>query len=161
MAKSIQQWFDEYGESHQNPTNKTIHWICIPLIFWSIIGLLACIPHDYLKVDGMLWAEPYQHWGSGIIILGLVFYLRLSWQLFIGMSLFSFGVLFSINALMTLGNSILLYASIAVFIGAWIGQFVGHNIEGKKPSFFKDLQFLMIGPAWLMGFILKRTGIGY
>lgn len=62
---------------------------------------------------------------------------------------------------MTLGNGVLLYASIAVFVGAWIGQFVGHNIEGKKPSFFKDLQFLMIGPAWLMGFILKRTGIGY
>jgi len=161
MAKSIQQWFDEYGESHQNPTNKTIHWICIPLIFWSIIGLLASIPHDYLLVNRMSWFEPYQHWGSVIIILGLIFYLRLSWQLFIGMSLFSFGVLFSINALMTLGNGVLLYASIAVFVGAWIGQFVGHNIEGKKPSFFKDLQFLMIGPAWLMGFILKRTGIGY
>ena len=161
MAKSIQQWFDEYGESHQNPTNKTIHWICIPLIFWSIIGLLACIPHDYLQIANAGWALPYMHWGSVVIALGLLFYIRLSWQLFLGMALFSTAVLLSIDALMALGTNVLLIMSIAVFVGAWIGQFIGHNIEGKKPSFFKDLQFLMIGPAWLMGFILKRTGIGY
>lgn len=161
MAKSIQQWFDEYGESHQNPTNKTIHWICIPLIFWSIIGLLACIPHYYLQVTNVAWASPYLHWGSVVIALGLLFYIRLSWQLFLGMALFSAAVLLSIEALMTLGINVLLITTIAVFVGAWIGQFIGHNIEGKKPSFFKDLQFLMIGPAWLMGFILKRTGIGY
>ena len=161
MAKSIQQWFDEYGESHQNPTNKTIHWICIPLIFWSIIGLLACIPHDYLQIANVGWALPYMHWGSVVIALGLLFYIRLSWQLFLGMALFSSAVLLSIKSLMTLGTNALLFTSVAVFVGAWIGQFIGHNIEGKKPSFFKDLQFLMIGPAWLMGFILKRTGIGY
>ena len=161
MAKSIQQWFDEYGESHQNPTNKTIHWICIPLIFWSIIGLLACIPHNYLQIASAGWALPYMHWGSVVIALGLLFYIRLSWQLFLGMALFSSAVLLSIKALMTLGTNALLITSVAVFVGAWIGQFIGHNIEGKKPSFFKDLQFLMIGPAWLMGFILKRTGIGY
>ena len=161
MAKSIQQWFDEYGETHQNPTNKLIHWICIPLIFWSIIGLLACIPHDYLQIAIVDWILPYMHWGSVIIVLGLLFYVRLSWQLFFGMAFFSSAVLLSINALMTIGTNALLYTSIAVFVGAWIGQFIGHNIEGKKPSFFKDLQFLMIGPAWLMGFILKRTGIGY
>ena len=161
MAKSIQQWFDEYGESHQNPTNKIIHWICIPLIFWSIIGLLACIPHDFLQVTSVSLALPYMHWGSVVIALGLLFYIRLSWQLFLGMALFSAVVLLSIKALMALGINVLLFTSIAVFVGAWTGQFIGHNIEGKKPSFFKDLQFLMIGPAWLMGFILKRTGIGY
>ena len=161
MAKSIQQWFDEYGESHQNPTNKVIHWICIPLIFWSIIGLLACIPHDYLQVTGVAWVLPYLHWGAVVIALGLLFYIRLSWQLFLGMALFSTIVLLSVEALMALGINVLLVTSAVVFVGSWVGQFVGHNIEGKKPSFFKDLQFLMIGPAWLMGFILKRTGIGY
>ena len=137
MAKSIQQWFDEYGESHQNPTNKTIHWICIPLIFWSIIGLLACIPHDYLQIANVGWALPYMHWGSVVIALGLLFYIRLSWQLFLGMALFSSAVLLSIKALMTLGTNALLFTSVAVFVGAWIGQFIGHNIEGKKPSFSK------------------------
>ena len=123
--------------------------------------MLACIPHDYLQIANAGWVLPYMHWGSVVIALGLLFYIRLSWQLFLGMALFSAAVLLSIEALMALGTNVLLITSIAVFVGAWIGQFIGHNIEGKKPSFFKDLQFLMIGPAWLMGFILKRTGIGY
>ena len=51
--------------------------------------------------------------------------------------------------------------AIVIFVVAWIGQFVGHKIEGKKPSFFKDLQFLLVGPMWLMHFIYKRVGISY
>jgi len=30
--KTIEEWFEEYGESHQNKTNKIIHWICVPTI---------------------------------------------------------------------------------------------------------------------------------
>ena len=48
--KTIHDWFNAYAESHQNKTNKLIHWICIPLIFWSIIALLSLIPHSYLDV---------------------------------------------------------------------------------------------------------------
>ncbi len=51
--------------------------------------------------------------------------------------------------------------SLAVFAGAWVGQFVGHKIEGKKPSFLKDVQFLLIGPAWLLSFVYKKLGIAY
>ena len=52
-------------------------------------------------------------------------------------------------------------ASVIIFVGAWVGQFIGHNIEGKKPSFFKDVQFLMIGPMWLLSFVYRRLGISY
>ncbi|MEJ2514422.1 MAG: DUF962 domain-containing protein, partial [Gammaproteobacteria bacterium] len=55
----------------------------------------------------------------------------------------------------------LLWVSVAVFVLAWIGQFIGHRIEGKKPSFFKDLLFLMIGPMWLLAFVYRRLGIRY
>jgi len=48
-----------------------------------------------------------------------------------------------------------------IFLVAWVGQFYGHRIEGKKPSFLKDLQFLMIGPAWLLHFIYRKAGIRY
>ena len=50
---------------------------------------------------------------------------------------------------------------LGVFIGAWIGQFIGHLVEGKRPAFFKDLQFLMIGPLWLLASIYRRLGIRY
>jgi uncharacterized membrane protein YGL010W len=49
--------------------------------------------------------------------------------------------------------------SIIIFVSAWIGQFIGHKIEGQKPSFMDDLQFLLIGPAWLMSFIYKKFGV--
>lgn len=50
---------------------------------------------------------------------------------------------------------------LGVFVITWIFQLIGHKIEGKKPSFLKDIQFLLIGPIWLLGFILKKTGIRY
>jgi uncharacterized membrane protein YGL010W len=51
--------------------------------------------------------------------------------------------------------------SLVVFVLAWIGQFVGHRIEGKKPSFFEDLRFLLIGPLFVLGFLYRRLGISY
>ena len=154
--KTIHDWFTEYGESHQNKTNKIIHWICIPLIFWSIIALLSLIPHeDYFKFD-------FLHWGTVVILIGLVFYLRLSFKIFLGIFLFSLYVLLDIyfwNEVF--GKDVLMYFSIFVFIIAWILQFIGHKIEGKKPSFIKDIQFLLIGPAWLLGYIYRKIGIKY
>ena len=49
--------------------------------------------------------------------------------------------------------------SMLIFILGWIGQFIGHKIEGQKPSFFEDIQFLLIGPAWLLSFIYKKLGV--
>ena len=82
--KTIHDWFNEYGESHQNKTNKIIHWICIPLIFWSIIALLSLIPQEFI-----FFGNDYNflHWGTIVIILGLFFYLRLSYKIFLGMFL--------------------------------------------------------------------------
>jgi uncharacterized membrane protein YGL010W len=45
---------------------------------------------------------------------------------------------------------------LAVFAIAWLGQFIGHKVEGAKPSFFKDLQFLLIGPLWLLSYVYQR-----
>ncbi|MCX8149000.1 DUF962 domain-containing protein [Thermaurantimonas aggregans] len=150
--KTADQWFDEYGQSHQNPTNKTIHWICVPLIFWSILGLFYAIPVP----ETMTWFN----WSYVLILLSLIFYLRLSLNLFVGIALFTLICLSILRLLDSSGLSIF-YISITVFVLAWIGQFIGHKIEGKKPSFFKDLQFLLIGPAWLMHFLYKKWGISY
>ena len=56
-------------------------------------------------------------------------------------------------------NNELLLLYLLTFIVAWIGQFIGHKIEGKKPAFFKDLQFLLIGPVWLLSFIYNKLNI--
>jgi uncharacterized membrane protein YGL010W len=155
--RKIDQLLSEYGESHQNVTNKTIHWICVPLIFFSVVGLIASIPSSSLQ---NLFGS-YFNWATVAMILVLVYYISLSISLSIGMALFTLVCLYSARAIALSGVAPLWLACIIIFVLAWIGQFYGHKIEGKKPSFLKDLQFLLIGPAWLMHFIYKRIGISY
>jgi len=157
--RKIDLLLSEYGESHQNATNKAIHWICVPLIFFSVIGLIASIPPG--PVQSFLGEDnPYANWATIVLILAIAYYVTLSIPLTIGMMFFAALCLFIARVIAASGMP-LWAVSIGIFIFAWIGQFYGHKVEGKKPSFLKDLQFLMIGPAWLMHFIYKKIGIPY
>jgi uncharacterized membrane protein YGL010W len=140
--RKIDLLFARYGESHRNPTNKTIHWICVPLITWSLLAAL--------------WAwTPLAAYAT--IALAVAFYAGLSLPIAVGMLLVSALMVLSLTQL---GSHVLTIAVI-VFVVAWIGQFIGHQIEGRKPSFFEDIKFLLIGPAWLLGFVYKRFGVPY
>jgi uncharacterized membrane protein YGL010W len=159
--KTIDQWLDEYGESHQNKVNKTIHWICVPTILFTVLGLFASIPNggafNWMPAELSVFAN----WGGVIVVLGLLFYLRLSWVMALGMGIITVSMLFGVREVARLNLAPLWVICLVVFVVAWIGQFIGHRIEGKKPSFFKDLQFLMIGPAWLLGFVYRKLGVKY
>jgi uncharacterized membrane protein YGL010W len=155
----MQEWFDRYGESHLNPVNKAFHWICVPVIFVSIIGLLSQVPMPWQASD--TGAFPYLHLGTLLILAGLVFYLRISLSMSIGMLIVSALSLYIVKRLNLDFVDIALWIYFSAFVLAWIGQFIGHKIEGKKPSFFDDLKFLMIGPAWLLGFIYRKLGLRY
>lgn len=157
FMRKIDKLLSEYGESHQNATNKAIHWICVPLIFFCVVGLIASIPSQILQDS---WGS-YFNWAVIAMILVLVYYLTLSFSLTVGMALFAFLCLYVARMISLSGIAPLWLVCLVVFILAWIGQFYGHNVEGKKPSFLKDIQFLLIGPAWLMHFIYKRIGIPY
>ena len=140
--RKIDSLFERYGESHRNPANKAIHWICVPLITWSVLAALWA------------WSPVAAYAGVG---LALVFYVWLSPAIALGM-LFVFTVMLYP---LTLLQSNTFLAAAVVFVLAWIGQFIGHIIEGRKPSFFDDVKFLLVGPAWLLGFIYRRAGIRY
>jgi uncharacterized membrane protein YGL010W len=140
--RKIDNLFSRYGESHRNPTNKAIHWICVPLITWSLLAAL--------------WAwTPIAAYA--LIALAVVFYISLSLPIAIGMLVVSGFMVLTLTVI----TEHLLIVAIVVFVAAWIGQFIGHKIEGKKPSFFEDIKFLLIGPAWLLGFVYRRLGIAY
>ncbi|HEY3402883.1 MAG TPA: Mpo1-like protein [Ohtaekwangia sp.] len=158
--RKIDELLSEYGESHKNETNKAIHWICVPLIFFSVVGLIASIPSG--PVQTLLGeGNPYANWAAIVMILVLVYYVSLSIPLSLGMMLFGALCLFLVNVVVRINIAPLWVVCLIVFVIAWIGQFYGHKVEGKKPSFLKDIQFLLIGPAWLMHFIYKRLGIPY
>ena len=157
--RKIDQLLSEYGESHQHVTNKTIHWICVPLIFFSVVGMLASIPSDWVQ-SVLGEGNFYANWATVALVVAIAYYATLSITLTIGMALFTFVCLFVARVIAETGTP-LWAASIFIFVVAWIGQFYGHKVEGKKPSFLKDLQFLLIGPAWLMHFIYKKLRIPY
>jgi len=153
---TIEQWLDEYNESHQNRVNKILHWICVPLIVLSLLGMLWSIPVP-VGIDNLLFKP---NLALVFIVFVLIYYFLLSVKLSIGMLLVSAAMILILQTLSGFNTSLWLI-SLVVFVIAWIGQFIGHKIEGKSPSFFKDLQFLLIGPLWLLSYVYRKLGIQY
>ena len=154
--RPVQNWLDEYGESHRNPVNKSIHWICVPLILLSLVGLLWSIPVP--QVFARL--SPLLNWGVLFMIAALLYYYALAWRLALGMTVVVLVIIAIVGGVEQLPAPLWL-VSLGVFVIAWIGQFLGHKIEGRKPSFLKDIQFLLIGPLWLLAFLYRRAHIAY
>ena len=158
--RTIDEWISEYGESHKNSMNKMIHWICVPLIMLSLLALIEIIPFPLYTIElfRIKGQSIYLNWTTLFLIFAVIFYIRLSLSIAIGMLLVAVSMLYSITWIKIYDPSVW-KLSLVIFVLAWIGQFIGHKIEGKKPSFFEDLQFLLIGPAWLLSFIYNKLGI--
>ena len=154
--------FDRYAESHQNPDNKTIHWICVPLIVFSILGLVWCIPFPHLEFLGKY--NGYINWASFLIAFSIYYYYRLSpvmsYLMLLSVFVMSF-VIVQLEKVEANGGPAVWLVCAVIFVLSWIGQFIGHKIEGKKPSFLEDVKFLLIGPIWLLHFICRKIGIRY
>lgn len=156
MAKRpIQAWFDEYAESHRNPVNVTVHWIAVPVIFFSILGLLYSVPPIPLGTAGLVTVA------NMAVAFVVIYYLMRSLSLALGMILFCLACLWLAGWITGHVAWPLWAICLGLFVLAWIAQFWGHGVEGKKPSFLKDLQFLLIGPAWLLSKVYRRLGIPY
>jgi uncharacterized membrane protein YGL010W len=154
--RSVGEWLSEYGSSHQHPTNKLLHWLCVPPIVLAVLGLLWALP-----VPGAYGAlSPWLNWATLAAAAATCYYLALSPPLAAGVAVV-FAVLLLVTSLLARLPWPLWLTSAAIFVIAWIGQFAGHAVEGKRPSFFKDLQFLLIGPLWLLAAAYRRLGVPY
>ncbi len=154
--RTVNTWLGEYGASHRNPTNKILHWICVPPIVWAVMGLLWSLPVPAAFSDTSAWLN----WATLAALAALVYYFVLSPSLAIGLLLAFVGLLLLTRGLARLPWPLWI-TSLTVFLVAWTGQFVGHAIEGVRPSFFKDLQFLLIGPLWLLASLYRKIGLPY
>ena len=159
----VDVYFEKYSESHQNSTNKMIHWICVPLIVFSLFGLIWAIPFPHLDFLGRY--NGYVNFASFLIAFAIYYYYRLSpvlsYLMLLLMMFFSAGIVSLEKMHNNSGWPQMWEVCLGIFVISWIGQFIGHKIEGKKPSFFHDLRFLLIGPIWLLHFLLKKAGIRY
>lgn len=155
-VRPINDWLADYDSSHRHATNKVLHWVCVPLIVVSLIGLLWALPTPAL-FDGI---SEFLNWGTFFLAASMVYYCILSIKLALGMLPFALMTAMLISWLDVISVSLWL-TSTGIFVFAWAGQFIGHWIEGQRPSFLKDLQFLMIGPLWLVAAIYRRMKISY
>lgn len=142
-TRQIDTLLAKYTESHLNPTNEIIHFVCVPVIVFTLLGLLWSL-HPFVAV--------------AVVLASLAYYFTLSPPFAIGMLLMSALML---GLLSLLPPAAILPLSIAIFVLAWIGQFIGHKIEGKKPSFFEDLRFLLIGPLFVLSFLYRRLNVAW
>jgi uncharacterized membrane protein YGL010W len=155
--RTTEQWLAEYGVSHRDPTNKFLHWVCVPVIVWCALGFAWAAPFPAALRGALILAN----WAGVIAAVVVIYYAVLSPRLAFGIAPALLVMLWSIDEVQR-NAPLPLWAICAVlFTLAWIGQFIGHAIEGRRPSFFKDLQFLLIGPLWLLADVYRRAGIRY
>jgi uncharacterized membrane protein YGL010W len=151
--RPVERLLGNYSEDHRNGVNQVIHWICVPFIVWTVVAALFVIP-----VPGT-WFRP-GIWAALAAIAASMYYFRLSRPLGLAMAV-AFALLLAITAWLhgALGPRNLLFAAIGVFVAAWVAQFIGHEFEGKRPSFLTDLVYLLVGPLWLMSKFFRRLGL--
>jgi uncharacterized membrane protein YGL010W len=139
-VRKVDQLIAHYGSSHTNSVNELIHFVAIPLITLSLCGLMFAI-HPWIAY--------------AFIAASMVYYARLSMVFFASMIVW----LIVVVALMHAMGKMVLMASAIIFVGAWILQFIGHKIEGKKPSFLEDIQYLWVGPLFVLSRLFLKLGI--
>lgn len=151
--RTLDDWFAGYSQDHRNPHNQVIHWICVPAILWAVMAALWIIP-----VPASIGRPGF--WCGMAMIGAFAFYWRRSKPIGLAMLVVfvAFG-LFTEWLLRGIGPERLLWTAAGVFVIAWIGQFIGHVIEGARPSFLTDLAYLLIGPAWLADKLMRRLQI--
>jgi uncharacterized membrane protein YGL010W len=135
--RTIESMFADYAEHHRTPGNKAFHRLGIPMIMFSLLGLLA-----RAGLDG---ASPVPlDLGVALIAAAGIFYLVLEWRLAIPMIV--------VSTLFYLGARPLPLALLWVlFVAGWIFQFIGHSVyEKRQPAFFNNLVHLLVGPLWIL-----------
>jgi len=140
-GRKVDRLLAHYAESHRHPTNELIHVVAIPAIMLSIVGLCHAL-HP--------WAA------YAVLAASLVYYALLRSPVFLlTMAVWSVLLLALVRAM----GEHALAISLAIFVVGWIFQFIGHRIEGKKPSFFEDVQYLWVGPLFVASLGFRRLGV--
>lgn len=154
IARPVDRFFAAYSADHRDATNQLLHVLCVPAIVWSLLALVYCIPLGEGAPTGLLAAV--------LAVVAVGFWCWLSLPLGLGTGLAMAVAFWSVAALhAALGSGGLAVVGAVVFVVAWVGQFIGHHIEGRRPSFFTDLVYLMIGPVWVLAKAYRKASLAY
>lgn len=158
--KKVDILLDEYTAFHQHPSNKLIHFVCIPLIILGILGLAWSIPFPHLAFLGKY--NGFLNWASFVIAFSGYYYYRLSpvftYGLIIVIFLMSLVIVQLEKWAMTGGPAIWLVCAVFLIL-AGVAQFIGYKIEGKRSSLVQHARFLIVGPLWILKKIWIKAGL--
>ncbi len=138
LPKRLESYFNDYASFHRTPGNKVCHYLGIPMITATLLGLLASLviaggSDSLIRLDG----------GVLLLIAATLWYLILDWRLAVPFALVAAGFYF-------VGRAIPTPWLWALFILGWVFQFIGHYAyEKKSPAFFKNIEHILIGPLWV------------
>ena len=149
-------WLRRYEETHSDLTNPVVYWAAVPMVVLGTVGLLWSLPIP----DAFYEISPLMNWGTAFLMAAAVYYFIISVSLAIGMLPFVIGVA-GINMWLDGSDFSLLRVSIVLLLAGIIGLWLGHRNQGGIRPVLDDLQFMMIGPAWLLSVLYKRIGIPF
>lgn len=154
--KTLVEQMSVYAAYHRDPTNKAIHFLFVPLIIWSAMGLLV-------QLGGLRLGALEVTLAHAIAVVLLAYYMRLDFQLGVAMVfLFTFLLVTVLQVDAALGaSSWMLFA--AVFVGSWVAQAVGHSaFEHRRPALADNLFQVFVAPIfvvaeWAFALGLRRS----
>jgi uncharacterized membrane protein YGL010W len=158
--REIDVLFAEYAADRQHPSNRLIHWVCIPLILFSILGLAWSIPFPHLDFLGRY--NGFLNWASFLIAISGYYYYRLSAILSYMMLLLVFAlslIVVQFEKWELAGGPALWLVCTVVLLIAVAGLFLGQKIEGRKRSFLSNVKLVLIGPIWLLEMFSMKIGL--
>jgi uncharacterized membrane protein YGL010W len=149
-------WLQRYERDHTHAVNRVLHWLCIPIIVLGVVGMLWSLP-----VPGVFReSSPVLNWGTFFLMAAVVYYFILSITLAFGLLPFVTLIAVAVAWLDRLDTPLWLISATA-FAAAGAGQLIGHAFERRTVSLFSDLNFVMIGPLWMVASIFQRLRIPY
>ena len=149
-----------YAQYHRDPRNIATHLVGIPVIVLAI-GVLLTRPTIPLNPGSGLYISPaWALWAAASLWYftraGLE---RETWAVSLSVVVAN-GLLMALAhwLVMQVGSDWLTWG-LALFVGGWVLQFIGHYYEGRKPAFVDDLVGLLVGPMFVCAEILFALGL--
>jgi len=145
MTQKLSAYFNDYAEFHRTKGNQLTHMVGIPAIVISLLGLLSLVTFGGDSMQTWLIRPDL---GVVLLVLGSIFYFTIDWKIAMAFTLVLFGMYL-------IGRSLPVSALIALQIGGWVVQYVGHiKYEKKSPAFYQNVKHLLIGPLWVFAKIV-------
>lgn len=147
MTRKLASYFTDYAEYHSTSGNVACHYVGIPLIVVSLIGLASLVTFGNSSFEASLIRPDL---GFVVVLLAMSYYIYLDWKIAISFFIVLMGCYF-------IGRALPLPVLIGMQVVGWPVQYIGHlHYEKNSPAFYKNLAHTLIGPLWIFA-----KAIGY